>query len=613
MSAAVSSSRMQALLKLRSSIFQTAWNPTGIRTGAKYIRKNLRGPAMVAYYPIRLNLARIARQVPELELVDEDEQERLEDVAAKRKRGKGAPKKAKDKCTSMQVNYRRVANLMISSSTISQAGQEAVKQCRQDIIGTFHACGVAHERHDSIQLDTPPYLAHILSLNVIHSHSRMTTATTAGVVLVDYRPILVQVTQTLPPEVYSQIVTLLRPYGGKRVPRHILPVENTLSHVSSSWRSLALSDTKSWELIEVYSPKTLTRALAYAERSGDAAVHLRVDLYDYEARVIRRVKKLQAKVQWGAKEMENQLRREWEEVNRKHQNFVDALKGLLSQVGRRCKSIVVLANRESTARELRFRVDEEEKLLLPISVFTKGADSLHTVSLETPVFPPLSNLTTLFLSNATAEWLSFTDFKSIAAEAVSLQNLSLSSKSALGYSRHSLWPIHNDAPAVLMPSLRALKLSDEYPGITVKALLSIDAPGLTSLWVRGTASSMRGFFDAPQIINAASTDGKFPQLEYLTLEAVPGSLHVARLREAMCRVVDARKGMGGEVLVPRILGDRDGSDFLNEVGVVEEFDLTVDGEERKKSVKTEYREPWWLLSLQRTLDGIGNALIFVLL
>jgi hypothetical protein len=210
---------MQALLKLRSSIFQTAWNPTGIRTGAKYIRKNLRGPAMVAYYPIRLNLARIARQVPELELVDEDEQERLEDVAAKRKRGKGAPKKAKDKCTSMQVNYRRVANLMISSSTISQVGQEAVKQCRQDIIGTFHACGVAHERHDSIQLDTSPYLAHILSLNVIHSHSRMTTATTAGVVLVDYRPILVQVTQ-------------VRRFRDDRLPSNARPYSLRLSNAS---------------------------------------------------------------------------------------------------------------------------------------------------------------------------------------------------------------------------------------------------------------------------------------------------------------------------------------------------------------------------------------------
>ena len=117
-------------------------------------------------------------------------------------------------------------------------------------------------------------------------------------------------------------------------------------------------------------------------------------------------------------------------------------------------------------------------------------------------------------------------------------------------------------------------------------------------------------------------DGTFwwPRLKTLVLEIQkggPGSLHMGRLREAMCRLVDARKGMGGEVWVPRILGDRDvceilqGSDFLNEVGVVEEFDLTGDGEQRKavekgtKQVKTEYREPWWLLSLGRPMNGIG--------
>ena len=156
--------------------------------------------------------------------------------------------------------------------------------------------------------------------------------------------------ETLPPEVYSQIVTLLRPHNGKRVPRHVLPIEITLSHVSSSWRSLALSDTKSWELIEVYSPKTLPRALAYAERSGDAAVNLRVSLYDHEARMIRRVKKLRAVMRGGAKEMENKLKREGEEVNRMHQNFVDALKGLSAQVGHRCTSILIFTNQESTAR-----------------------------------------------------------------------------------------------------------------------------------------------------------------------------------------------------------------------------------------------------------------------
>ena len=52
---------------------------------------------MVNYYPTPINLSQIIRRYPELEMVDEDEQQRFEDVAYKRKRGKGAPKKAKTK------------------------------------------------------------------------------------------------------------------------------------------------------------------------------------------------------------------------------------------------------------------------------------------------------------------------------------------------------------------------------------------------------------------------------------------------------------------------------------------------------------------------------------
>lgn len=54
---------------------------------------------MVAYYPPtkELDLARIVRMYPELEMVNEDEQIRLEDVEYKKKRGKGAPKKAASK------------------------------------------------------------------------------------------------------------------------------------------------------------------------------------------------------------------------------------------------------------------------------------------------------------------------------------------------------------------------------------------------------------------------------------------------------------------------------------------------------------------------------------
>lgn len=90
-------SRLAQLTRLRCSIFQTSYNPTSIRTGAKYLRARLRGPTMVKYYPPVINISQIARKYPELELVDEDEEQRWQDVEDRKKRGKGAPKKAKSK------------------------------------------------------------------------------------------------------------------------------------------------------------------------------------------------------------------------------------------------------------------------------------------------------------------------------------------------------------------------------------------------------------------------------------------------------------------------------------------------------------------------------------
>jgi hypothetical protein len=50
---------------------------------------------MLAYYPEGIDIAAIIRRMPELEIVNEDEQTRLEDLEFKKKRGKGAPKKQK--------------------------------------------------------------------------------------------------------------------------------------------------------------------------------------------------------------------------------------------------------------------------------------------------------------------------------------------------------------------------------------------------------------------------------------------------------------------------------------------------------------------------------------
>ncbi|KAF9653869.1 hypothetical protein BDM02DRAFT_1094849 [Thelephora ganbajun] len=96
----IAPSRLAALVKTRCTVFQTSYNPTSIRTGAKYLRARLRGPSMTDYYPPTLSLSSIIRQFPEMELVDAAEKQRLQDVEDRKKRGKGAPKKAKSKGSS---------------------------------------------------------------------------------------------------------------------------------------------------------------------------------------------------------------------------------------------------------------------------------------------------------------------------------------------------------------------------------------------------------------------------------------------------------------------------------------------------------------------------------
>jgi small subunit ribosomal protein S33 len=93
--ASIAPSRLAALTRLRSVIFQTSYNPTSQRTGAKYLKRRLRGPSMIEYYPHQLSISAINKEFQGLDLIDEDEVQRLQDVEDKKKRGKGAPKKAK--------------------------------------------------------------------------------------------------------------------------------------------------------------------------------------------------------------------------------------------------------------------------------------------------------------------------------------------------------------------------------------------------------------------------------------------------------------------------------------------------------------------------------------
>ncbi len=92
--------KLVKLEKLQCQIFHTTYNPTKQRTGAKILRKPLKGQAMASYYgPAEFpSVSKIARlwKDNEFEIVNEPEEYRLERIEARKRRGKGAPKKKRE-------------------------------------------------------------------------------------------------------------------------------------------------------------------------------------------------------------------------------------------------------------------------------------------------------------------------------------------------------------------------------------------------------------------------------------------------------------------------------------------------------------------------------------
>lgn len=81
-------------LQLQCSIFNTTYNPERLRLGNKILRQRLKGPILSQYYPPRMSpIKELKNAYPEWTFPDEDEGMRLESIAARKARGKGAPKK----------------------------------------------------------------------------------------------------------------------------------------------------------------------------------------------------------------------------------------------------------------------------------------------------------------------------------------------------------------------------------------------------------------------------------------------------------------------------------------------------------------------------------------
>lgn len=97
--------RLAQLAQLSSKIFDTVYNPTAARTGNKILRQRLLGPSLTQYHPTPLvHFRDIKALYPELGLVDVDEQARLDEIARRKRRGKGAPKKGNQRSSPPLIN-----------------------------------------------------------------------------------------------------------------------------------------------------------------------------------------------------------------------------------------------------------------------------------------------------------------------------------------------------------------------------------------------------------------------------------------------------------------------------------------------------------------------------
>lgn len=129
--ASVVPSRLAALTRLRCSIFQTAYNPQSLRTGAKYLRARLRGPSMLNYYPETLTVADLRKGCPDWQIQDQRELERLADIDDRKARGKGTPKKAKSSGSLHHLRFCSDVRSCLSyrSSRQSPSQEETLEYC----------------------------------------------------------------------------------------------------------------------------------------------------------------------------------------------------------------------------------------------------------------------------------------------------------------------------------------------------------------------------------------------------------------------------------------------------------------------------------------------------
>ncbi|KAH9908210.1 mitochondrial ribosomal subunit S27-domain-containing protein [Xylariomycetidae sp. FL2044] len=121
--AAVPRARLLDLMKAQCQIFSTTYNPDRIRMGNKILRQRLRGPTLAKYYPARgPDIKTLEKEFKslDLEVLDEDEDDRQEHLEGLRMRGKNAPKKKRTAPTGVAAGNLFAHNTQEPANNIAE-------------------------------------------------------------------------------------------------------------------------------------------------------------------------------------------------------------------------------------------------------------------------------------------------------------------------------------------------------------------------------------------------------------------------------------------------------------------------------------------------------------
>lgn len=101
--------RLLKVAEVSAKIFDQNFNPTNARTGSRILSKRLKGPVVAGYYgdPDFLKFKHFKTLYPDFQFGDQKEEYRLSMIEARKRRGKGAPKKKKEASSGGKTKKRK--------------------------------------------------------------------------------------------------------------------------------------------------------------------------------------------------------------------------------------------------------------------------------------------------------------------------------------------------------------------------------------------------------------------------------------------------------------------------------------------------------------------------